>query len=542
MATADLRPVADYIIVGGGTSGLVVACRLSENPDVHVVVLESGPDGTKDERVMDPAAYQSLEGSELDWKLKYRPQPSLNDRVLDNPAGKVLGGSSAINGMIYIAPSPAGIDAWAHLGNPKWTWEKLAPYMRKSITLNVPETHPEIKENQRNPSTGPIQITYPSLTDISAQSLLGAWNDAFKARGHSFNPDILGEQQTLGPRPYAATIDPVSGLRSASHNQYAAVASARPNVSIVTEATVRRILFDTNSLDAVASGVEFEYYGQVSTIQASNEIILAAGTFHTPKVLELSGVGDKERLESLGIPVIIDQPAVGTNLQNHLMSVLPVPLKPHSDLEDITPGIQSLSMASLDSDEQNEILAAHSSEIKGTFEETIQSIIQNPHEASSEFILGLVSPQLAIIAGILSFPFSRGHVHISSADPYVPPEIDAQVASKEIDLDILARHMQNLHEFIRAEALNQFFQETVTVPDIESIKEGIRASGQLAHHACGTAAMLPREKGGVVDEDLRVYGTRNLRIVDASIFPLIPHANPIATVYAVAERAADLIR
>ena len=398
-------------------------------------------------------------------------------------------------------------------------------------------------EAQHKPDGRNIKVTYPASTDKTAAPLLQAWNDAFKARGYELNTDILAEQKTIGTRAYSATINPDTGLRSSADNEYGATAAARPNVTIITEATVHRILFDTQGENVTATGAEVTYKGQTTTIKATNEVIMAAGAFHTPKLLELSGIGNKERLTKLGIPVVIDQPGVGENLQNHLMSIIPAPLKPQSGLEGIKPGLKALAFVRIDPGEQDKLFEAHP-DSETTSDKAIRSIIQSPNEASASIFLAVRSSNLALLGAITSFPFSRGSTHISSAEFDVMPTVDAGFLNNEMDLEILARHVRTLHELTTAEALKPFFQpsELAGSFDLQETKDKLRASALTTNHLCGTTAMLPHSDGGVVDQDLKVYGTSNLRVVDASVFPLISHANPIATVYAVAERAADIIR
>lgn len=424
-----------------------------------------------------------------------------------------------------------------------WTWASLEPYLRKAYTLSPPDQQicSDIQVDRRNSTatTGPIQVTYPSLLEKESRPLIHAWNDAFKEKGYGYVADLLAADNTIGTRAYTATIDPKSGYRSSADSQYGAVAANRTNVTITTGATVRRVLFSASPIPT-ATGVEVSIDGQVVAVRASKEVILAAGAFHTPKLLELSGVGDKNRLDSLGIPLVVENRHVGENLQNHLMSVMPVPLQPRADLEAVPPGIKALAFVRLDQDEQKELLSQH---ISNTMHESvIRSLIQHPTEASACLFLSIMPGNIAVLGVLQSLPYSRGSTHISSPNPEDMPTIDPSFLSHELDIEVLARHVRTLYELPSAPSLQPFLQPVNGPTDLEAIKDVLRETAMTTHHTCGTAAMRPQEDGGVVDQELRVYGTRNLRIVDASVFPLIPHANPIATVYAVAERAADLIR
>lgn len=417
------------------------------------------------------------------------------------------------------------MDAWAKLGNPDWTWETFKPYLQKSYT--VPRKEPE----------GVIKTMEPTLVDGMNNTLVQAWIDAHAEEGYEKATDFEGEEKTIGVRPFTATIDPATGTRSSADNTYGAVAGARPNVTIVTGATVKRILF---SEGITASGVEVDYKRSTVIVGAVKEVILAAGAFHTPKLLELSGVGDTERLKSLGIPPVLHSPGVGENLQNHTMGVIPVPLKDNPDLADVKPGIQALAFRQLDPNDITEVLK-QKQEWNGD-EEVIKSLLQSPNEASAYSLIGMMQ-NLAIVVVMLTFPSSRGSVHIASADPGAAPIIDPRLLSNDLDIEFLARHVQALRRMLSSPAFQPLLQSPRDPAEVAKLKTTLRESmASTAHHACGTAAMLPKEHGGVVDQDLKVYGTTNLRIVDASIFPLIPHANPMATVYGVAERAADLIK
>ncbi|KAJ5720414.1 glucose-methanol-choline (gmc) oxidoreductase [Penicillium malachiteum] len=540
MTSVDLPTMSDFLIIGGGTAGLVVACRLSENPEFKVIVLESGSDATTDPRVRDPRLWRSS-CSDLDWKMKIEPQPGLENREQDCPAGKVLGGCSSINGLVYLPPSPSGIDVWAKLGNTSWTWDSLRPYIQKSITVTPPKHETQTRDtlNDAAPS-GSIKVTYPALADKASEPLIQAWHQAFRDQGYEHVVEIIPKNKVIGTRDYTATIDPTSGLRSSADNEYGAIAASRSNVTIITNATVERILLENSSAGPMATAAEFIHSGERYVLKATKEIILAAGAMHTPKILELSGVGDRHRLDDLGIPVIHDLPGVGENFQTHLMSVKTFQLKAGDHLEGLKPEMKAVAFTRLSSEEFSNLFSAH--KIDGKAGQVIKSILQNPDNASACFLIGVLPGNKAIIAAISCFPFSRGSSHISSNNPQDLPTVDAGLAAKELDIEILARHIRDLYQVVSHEPLSTFFEVGEMQLDLEGIKNQIRATGSTTHHACGTTAMFPQADGGVVDEQLKVYGIQNLRIVDASIFPLIPHANPISTVYAVAERASDLIR
>ncbi|KAL3458386.1 hypothetical protein BJX64DRAFT_224681 [Aspergillus heterothallicus] len=532
--TDTLLSSVDYVIVGGGTSGLVLAARLSERADLQIVVLEAGPDLTSDPRVSDPTAWPTLPGTELDWQTKTVRQPGFNNRETTHPAGKLLGGSSAINGLFWTPPSPAGVDAWAQLGNSSWTWGALKPYLEKSYSLTGGEG---------DGREGPIKISSTTaLGDDDKNPLVQAWTKAHQEKGYEPAKGFLSEAATgsVGTRPFTTTVDPSTGKRSSSDSTYGSIARQRKNVRIVTGATVRKVLFETQEEGSLRSvGVEVLIQGSTCTVHATKEVILAAGALHTPKILELSGVGDRSRLEELGIVGILDQSNVGKGFQNHIMAVLPFSLKENPDLPSVQPGIQAVSFTRPGKPELDPLLAKHPGST--IYERVTKSLIEQPREASEFSILAVYPGNTAVLVAILCYPFSRGSVHISSTNPDELPTIDGRYFSHDLDIEILARHVQSSQKLL----CSPYFESLVHAPaisDIDAIKTQLRESlASTAHHACGTAAMLPRDAGGVVGQDLKVYGTTNLRIVDASIFPLITPANPISMVYAVAERAADLV-
>lgn len=222
--------------------------------------------------------------------------------------------------------------------------------------------------------------------------------------------------------------------------------------------------------------------------------------------------------------------------------MFPVPLKPHPDLDGMSLGFKGVTFARLDPGKQSKLLSESPKPISPS-DRVIQALLRSSDEASAVLLMTVIPGNMVILGVISSFPFSRGNCHIESTDPNDMPTIDTRYFSHDLDIEILARHVQSLHHLTTDPALQPFLYPSTSLMDLETIKAHLReATASSCHHGCGTAAMLPREAGGVVDQDLKVFGTENLRVVDVSIFPLITCANPVATVYAVAERAADIIR
>lgn len=462
-----------------------------------------------------------------------------------------------INGSAFIAPSRAGIDAWAKLGNPEWTYDALLPYYGKVYTIHPPDASicktfgvDYVSDTDKSTSpNGPLQVSFPSLPQKNP--IAKAWNEVFGDMGYETTADIF-PTQSAGNRCYTAAIDPQTKTRMSADSQYGEPASQRPNLTIMTEATVLKVLF-SGKLPAkmVAKGVEVLICGETRSIKANKEIILSAGVFHTAKLLELSGVGQASRLRNLDIPVIIENAGVGENLQNHVMCMRTFELEQHVK---VGAGIQSLAFLPLkDRIQQKEMFddnAPLATSNEHDFYNTARAVLDSPTEAScSVFMTFIGLPNFASLGVMQSIPFSRGSSHIVSANPDDNPHIDPRFFSNLLDLDIMAHHLLALEQLPSTSPLNAFFKNNgqrippnTAVTDLDSARKYLRENAVTTWHSCGTAAMLPMEKGGVVDQDLILYGTSNVRVVDASIFPLIPQANPMSTVYAVAERAADLIK
>ncbi|TDZ30780.1 Dehydrogenase citC [Colletotrichum spinosum] len=599
-----------YIIVGGGTAGLTLAARLTENTSVTVLVLEAGVDHSDDLNVLAPGLFPAMYGNpDYDWDYKTVPQGSANDKVVAHIRGKQLGGSSAMNFMFWTHPSRQDIDNWGALGNKDWSWEALSPYLRKSesfISPNSQQTsdlHLGYVDSSAHGSSGPIINQFPSLYS----PLLQAWPRTLERLGLGVQGDPR-DGTALGG--YVNLLNIENGTRSYAANAYLAPSRQRKNLKVVTGAFVTKILLNKTKTDVVAKGVRWSQNGTIFEATAIKEVILAAGSIASPQLLEISGVGGKSLLQQHGVEVLVDNPNVGENLQDHVY----VPL---GDVDSSTSTQNNNSLLNIPSFATKPGVPTNEDYANGTyFQDQLDLYIQNktgrlssagassallslkqiastldlnaPSLKPSDAVLaeqyrlilrgleseaiaqeltieGGISPQFSSdttklfsagtagnylsILGVLEHPFSRGSVHIQSADVAIHPRIDPRYLSNAIDVQLLKIITLHLQTVARTQPLSELLQGDGTVfqPGYheltpENVEDWIRSSMQSEYHPCGTAAMLPRSKCGVVDEKFRVYGVKNLRVVDASVFPLIPRANIQSVVYYIAERAADFIK
>ncbi|KAL7622876.1 hypothetical protein AAE478_006555 [Parahypoxylon ruwenzoriense] len=603
-STADLGAEYDYVVVGGGTSGLVVASRLSEDEDTRVLVIEAGANRLKDPKIsIQGLAAATYFDPDYDWCITTEPQAcivGLNNRRLAQPLGKTLGGSSAINLGMVIYPSKSGFNTWEKLGNPGWGWGTMESYFRKFHTFTEPQ--PKLKKdfmldylNDAHGTDGPVQISYGSEEGFSP--FAEAWPRAWSALCKPIDGDPIAGV-SIGAFNNAATLHPTTRERSHAGNTYFSDEVAqRPNLRVITEALVEKILLirQTGGLNELrATGVTFVGKdGQRRQVSATREVILAAGAVKSPQLLELSGIGGKHVLAKYGINCLLDNPNVGENLQDHgfvpfswevaepmtsgdqmrnpsvVRAVMGAyqeakagPLSVNSlasaffplQNQDLTPGsvgqlLSDLGQAEVEPRVLREQICAPG-DCSAQF--TLAPFQLNPFPGdtpSQIFSLGTEGFYASIVA-VLNHPFSRGWVHIQSADPRSPPIVDPRAVSHQLDLELHARHVLLLEKIRDTPPLRGLFKEGgrrlhnngQRVETLDQAKEVVKNRYTPHYHVCGTAAMLPRESGGVVDSKLRVYGVNGLRIVDASVFPLIPRGNIQSSVYAVAERAADLIR
>ena len=529
----------------------------------------------------------------------------------------MLGGSSAINGQALIAQSKTGLDAWTQLGISGWGWETIAPYYAKSQTITLPDEplreHLGIDYNNDRAAgiSGPIQASFGDLID---EPLTKAWIDTFK----TLNAQATGDPfsgQTAGGFSNPGTIDPKTRTRSYAATAYYLPAKDRPNLHLMTGAMVEKVLLDDSSGSVTATGVQFVKDGKTETVKARKEVVLGASALLTPKLLELSGIGNPDVLKANSIPVLVENRNVGENLQDHIMGGISFEVKEgvqtvdelaRGNPEAIGAAMQAyqisqsgpFSMGGVNSnafmplvdclhenerDNLSKLLDQYLSMANGHHSsdkqnEIIRSILQNPKEGSAGLLMYLCqtnfhnppSPShqgrpsataylenlqpgnFLTLGAVLLHPLSRGSVHISSSDPKAAPTLDPRYLSHPLDIEILARYTQFLETLAATKPLASYLKpqgrrnahaaEANISTDLAATKDYLRNSICSIWHPVGTCAMMPKDAGGVVNERLRVYGTKGLRIVDASVIPLITRGNPLATVYAVAERAADMIK
>lgn len=504
---------------------------------------------------------------------------------------------------MFLYPSRANIDAWGSLGNNGWSYDSLAPYFTKSTMVHAPSdeakriTGLDQYHDDTMVGNGPVHVSFgEGYTSI----INGAWMEVFSNLGFKMTADPrLGN--AIGAFQNPASIDPKTNTRSYAVSAYLGTeVRRRPNLTIITDAVVKKIL--TKSLDGqvVAIGVVVQLGNREQIFQARTEVILAAGALQSPQVLELSGIGARKLLEKHNIPVEIDNPHVGEHLQDHAIvcqsfevnegvpsgdvlrdpKVLGALVELYSKNGGAGPlGQSTISVAYVPLTDENgvlsvdaraELLASHGS-YNGSLSqkevELLQAMLRQSDEPAVQYllfpfqinvteqpsaVLDVITPQrpenYITIMTILNHPFSRGSVHITSKDVDVRPEWEPNYMSHPLDIEILARNVQFVEKIVATEPLKKVFKpEGLRNPNIvgdslERAKEIVRQAQISVFHVSGSCSMRPKDQGGVVDERLIVYGTRNIRVVDASVFPLEPLGNIQSTVYAVAEKAADLIK
>jgi choline dehydrogenase len=513
-------PVHDYVIVGAGSAGCVVANRLSEDPDVKVAVIEAGPPDD-DPNIHMPFGFGLNLTSDFDWALFSEPEPGLDYRRNYLPRGRVLGGSSSLNAMIYIRGNPADFDEWAALGNDGWGYEDVLPYFKRA------------EDNERGANRwhgvgGPLAVS----ESRSMHPIVEAFVEACEEVGIPRNDDLNGATQEGAGRFQVTQRD---GRRCSTAVAYLRPAIERGNVGVLTDTRVRRIVFDGTR----AVGVEAVRHGQVETIRAEREVILCAGTYHSPQLLMLSGVGPAGDLAAVQVECFHDLP-VGDNLQDHLMLSFVVFTDRGSLMSFATPE----AFAQYEREGRGPITSNGGE--GGAFVRTRDGL-QAPdvqfHMGGMllhEEFLGVPFDDAYTFGPAVVKPASRGKVTLRSPVPHARPRILHNYLDAEEDRRSMIEGVRLNFAIHEARPLREWRRADFLVPKSDAeddIMDFVQRRAHTVYHPVGTCAM-----GAVVDAELRVLGLEGLRVVDASVMPTITRGNTNAATIMIGEKGADLIR
>ncbi|KAF1952101.1 alcohol oxidase [Byssothecium circinans] len=545
----------DYLIAGGGTAGLVIAGRLSENPKVSVLVIESGPDVRYDAIVQSGNFTFSSYNKSINWEYTSTPQAGANDRVLSYRAGKAVGGTSIVN--------EAQFDAFEKLGNPGWNWGSLFSYGKKGESFegpNAAQTAAGVTANPEDYGTkGPLNISFPF--SITNSSFGNSARETWKSIGINPVTDLNGGH-TYGHASAPETLNRDKMLRSSSASAYYEPFDSRPNLKVI-QGTVKRILWgkDKNN-KAVASGFEYvDASSQTVQISAKKEVIISAGVYRSPLILEASGIGNPTLLKKLGVKVKSAVPGVGENMLDHHGSAVvyntanilvgETPFATLVTAQDVL-GNKTATMAASSRSQLSAWAKAASKYTGGAIDaKAYEKRFQIQHDLifkQNVTIAELFQNNLggAIVSQLwITHPFSWGSIHLKSLDSFNDPVIDAHIFSLQFDIDMLAAVARKEQQAYSTPPLSTFVEPNQVLPTNATDAQWtayVRANGANAMHIVGTCAMLPLDLGGVVDSKLKVYGTSNVRVVDASVIPIELSGHTIGPVHAVAEKAADVIK
>jgi choline dehydrogenase len=526
----------DYVIVGAGAGGCVLAGRLSEDPSVKVLLLEAG--GKDDNMYMHmPLGWRQIwRGPMHNWAYMSEPEPGANGREFLIPRGKTLGGSTSINGMLYVRGHPRDYDQWRQLGNDGWSFADVLPYFKKSEGSWR-------GESKLHGGSGPIGTT--------AIDVKGLHFDAFiasaRAAGLPVTDDINGETPE-GFTPVDIMVK--NGRRSSAATGYLHPAMGRPNLTVITHALTHRVLVEKGR----AVGVEYEQGGEVRSARAEREVLLCGGAYNSPQVLLLSGIGPADEVKAHGIAPVLDLKGVGKNLQEHIYSFVQFatkkPITFQNELRWDKAAFATLQwMLFKNGLMSNQPLTALGFvKSRPELDRPDLEIFCNPVRLDADLWFPLIKaplPHAFEACPSLLYPESRGEVSLRSADPRAHARILFNFLKAENDLRAMRAGVRIIRDMYSSGPLGEMIDKELkpgpgVVTDAE-IDDYMRRSMDLDHHPVGTCAMGVDENA-VVDPQLKVRGIEALRVVDASVMPVTIGGHTTAPVVMIAEKAADMIR
>ena len=532
---ADASEVYDFIVTGAGSAGCAVAGRLSESGKYRVLLLEAGPRDSYPWIHVPLGYHKSFVNPRINWMFDSEPEPELNDRVLYQPRGKVLGGTSSINGMVYMRGTPADYDGWRQRGCEGWDWDSVLPFFKKA------------EDQERGPDEfhgvgGPLRVSDHRWKPPLAEALLEAAVQA----GIPRNPDFNGARQE-GVGYYQSTIN--NARRWSSARAYLSQARSRKNLTIATAAHATRVLIE----DGRAVGVEYSTPRGVRSARARREIVVSGGVYGSPQLLLLSGLGPAAHLQSKGVAVVRDMPGVGSNLHDHFNTYVSFRCSRPVTMNDLANSLpRRIAAAAQYAFGRTGPLAS-----MGLYVGALVRSDQRLEWPDLQINMFAWSTKERLRTGIVVHPFSafslspvhlrpdgRGTVRLKTADPMAPPEIRFNFLKSNSDFEALIQGIRICREIARQPALKDYVVEEVApgadVASEEQLKADIRARAISNYHPVGTCRM-GHDPESVVDPQLRVHGVDRLRVADASIMPQIVAGNTNAPSIMIGEKCADMV-